>query len=124
MIEIISGPGVETVSPPSSGQPKCAASSPSARANGFSQALLGAAQRQRQHEARRHRALGGDVGEVHPQRLARQRVGRIIAEEMHALDDGVRGDHDVLAGRPQRGGVVVEPERTRIGRERLEIARD
>ena len=35
--EIISGPGVDTVSPPSSGQPNRSASSPSARANGASQ---------------------------------------------------------------------------------------
>ena len=61
--------------------------------------LLDLAQCQRQHEAGRRGALGGDIGEVHPQRLARQRAGRISAEEMHALDDGIRGDHDVLAGR-------------------------
>src|SRR6476660_9396000 len=38
VIEIIRGPGVETVSPPSSGQPNFAASSPSPRANGVNQA--------------------------------------------------------------------------------------
>ncbi len=36
--ETISGPDVETVSPPNSGQANCLASSPSAAANGVSQA--------------------------------------------------------------------------------------
>ena len=97
VIEIISGPGVETVSPPSSGQPNGAASSPSARANGASQPSSTRPQRQRQHEARRRRALGGEIGQVHPQRLARDGVGRIVGQKMHAFDDGVRRHHDLVA---------------------------
>ena len=124
VIEIISGPGVDTVSPPSSGQPNCAASSPSPRANGASQRIVRAAQRQRQHEARRCGALGGEIGEVHPQRLARDRVRRIVGQKMHAFDDGVGRHHDVVAAALQDRGVVVETERAGIGRERLEIARD
>ena len=94
VIEIISGPGVETVSPPNNGQPKWPASSPSPRAKGVKPAIVRGTQRQRQHEACRRRTLGGEIGEIHPQRLARDGIGRIVGEEMHALDDGVGGDHD------------------------------
>ncbi len=58
------------------------------------------AQRQRQHEARGRRPLGGEIGQVHPQRLARDGVGRIVGQKMHAFDDGVRRHHDVVAMRP------------------------
>ena len=124
VIEIISGPGVETVSPPSSGQPNCSASSPSPRANGASQASSALRSASVSTKPAGRRALGGEIGQVHPQRLARDRVGRIVGEKMHAFDDGVGRHHDVLAVRFQDGGVVVEIERAGIGRERLEIARD
>src|SRR6516164_4375248 len=75
VIETVSGPGVDTVSPPSSGQPKPRASSP------------------------RPCALGGEIGQIDPQRLARDRVGRIIGQEMHALHNRIRGHDDVLAER-------------------------
>ncbi len=78
VIEIINGPGVDTVSPPSTGQLNVAASSPSARANGASHSSLALPQRERQHEARRHGALGRQIRQVHPKRLARERVRRII----------------------------------------------
>ena len=86
--------------------------------------LIGVAQRQRQHEAGRRSALGREIGQVHPQRLARDGVGRIVGQEMHALDDGVRRHHDVVAVGLQGRGVVVEPEGARVGRKRPEIARD
>ncbi len=124
VIEIICGPGVDTVSPPCCAQAKVLASSPSASAKGPSQAILLAAQGQRQHEAGRHRALGREIGEVHPQRLARDGVGRIGGKIMHAFDDGVGGDNDVLAGRGQDRGIIDQPQRAGIGRQRLEIARD
>ena len=122
--EIITGPGVETVSPPSSGQPNRLASSPSARANGASQRIVLGAQRQRQHEARGHRALGREIGQVHPQRLARDRVRGIIGEKMHAFDNGVRGHHDLVAAGLQDRRIIDQTERTGIGRERAEIAGD
>ena len=124
MIEIISGPGVETVSPPSSGQPNCLASSPSPRANGVSQASSAARSASVSTKPAGVGALRGEIGKVHPQRLARDRVGRIVGQEMHAFDDGVGRHHDVLARRFQDRGIVVETERAGIGRERLEIARD
>jgi hypothetical protein len=113
VIEIIIGPGVETVSPPSSGQPNCVASSPSPRA-----------QRQGQHKARRCRALGGEVGEIYPQCLARDGVGGIAGEKMHALDNGVGGDDEVVSGRSQDRGIVGKIERAGIGGEGLKVARD
>ena len=42
VIEIISGPGVETVSPPSSGQPNCAGVLAKPRANGVEPGIVGA----------------------------------------------------------------------------------
>ena len=43
---------------------------------------------------------------------------------MHAFDDGVGGHHDLVAGGLQDRRVIDQTERTGIGRERLEIARD
>ena len=58
------------------------------------------------------RALGRQVGQVHPQRLLRDGAGRIEAEEIHAFGDGVGGDHQVVAGpRRQQRGVVLQAER-------------
>ena len=124
MIEIISGPGVETVSPPSSGQPNDAASSPSACANGFSQASSTVRNASVSTKPAGRRALGGEVGQVHPQRLARDGAGRIAGQIMHALDDGIRRHHDVLALDLQGGRIVIEIERAGVGRKRFEIARD
>ncbi|MET3252865.1 hypothetical protein ABIA29_003109 [Bradyrhizobium japonicum] len=86
--------------------------------------VLLAPQRQRQHEAGRHGALGGEIGQVHPQRLARDGVGWVGGKIVHTLDHGIGGDDDVVAGRGQDRGIVDQPERTGIGRQRLEIARD
>jgi hypothetical protein len=43
---------------------------------------------------------------------------------MYALDHGIGGDDDVIAGGGQDRGIIDQPERTGIGRQRLEIARD
>ena len=76
-IEIVIGPGVRSVSPPNSGQPKASASSrrPS-RETGEPVVADLLRQRQRQQEAERLRALGGEIGQIHPQRLARHVAGR------------------------------------------------
>ena len=94
----VSGPGVETVSPPNSFSPKS-----------------GLILRQPLREGRPARfvpprrpgdieeipvrlcALGGEVGQVHPQQLARDQVRRIIGEEMHAFHQGIGGDDKVVA---------------------------
>ena len=43
---------------------------------------------------------------------------------MHAFDDGVGRDNQVLTRRLQDGGVVGQTQGARRGRERLEVARD
>ena len=124
VIEIISGPGVETVSPPSSGQPNRATSSPSPRANDASQAS----------SAERSASVSTNPAGVAPfaarsLRLTRSALRARVSggspeQKMHALDDGVRRDHDVVAARLQDRRIVAETESAGIGRERTEIARD
>ena len=125
-IEIVTGPGVRSVSPPNSGQPYRFASAPRPRANSFSQCGLdGLRDRQRQQESRRLGALGGEIGEIDPQRLARDGVGGIVREEMHAADDGVGFQHQLVARRRhQHRGIVDQSERAGMRRQRLEVARD
>ena len=49
----------------------------------------------------------------------------IVGKEMHAADDGVGLEHQIAARRRRdEGGIVGQAERARMGRERLEIARD
>ena len=86
--------------------------------------IIGFAQRQGEHKARRRGALGGEIGEINPQRLACDGIGRIAGEEMHALDDGIGRHHDVVARGLKDRRVVAKTERTGIGRERAEVARD
>ena len=114
-IEIVIGPGVRTVSPPSSGQPKCSASAPSPRANGASHASpISFGKREREQKAERARALGGEIGQIHPQRLPGDRIGRIVGKEMHAADDAVGREHEIAArGRRDRGGIVDRARRRR-----------
>ena len=81
-------------------------------------------QREIEREADRLGALGGEVGQIDPQRLARDRVGRIVGEEMDAGDQRVGGDDEIAARRRlQQRDVVLQPEPGRAG-ERREIARD
>ena len=97
----VSGPGVETVSPPSRWQPKrCwSASEPGAR-TGASQAssIVGRAG-QRREVAQRLGPHGGEVGEIDPQQLAGDQLRRVVGQEMDVGDDGVLGDDQLLAGR-------------------------
>jgi hypothetical protein len=86
--------------------------------------IVSAAQRQRQHKAGRCCALGRKIGQVHPERLARDRIRWIVGEEMHALDDGVGRDDNIVARWLQDRGIVEEIKRAGIGRQRLEIPRD
>ena len=82
-------------------------------------------QRQCEQEAHRLRALGREIGQIHPQRLLRHRVSRIVRKEMHIADDRVGLEHQIAAGRRcQRGAVIDEPKRARMGRKRPEITGD
>ena len=94
------------------------------RGKRFQPGLIRLPQGQRQHEPGRDRPFRREVTEVHPQRLARDGVGGIVGQEVHALDDGVRRHHDVGAVGLQRRGVVVEAEGAGIRGERPEVARD
>ena len=82
-------------------------------------------QGERQQEAERLRAFGGEVGEIYPQRLAADRVGRIVGKEMDAADDAVGREHEIASRRRRyRRRVIAEAERAGMGRQRAEIARD
>ena len=113
------------MSPPASGQPIGGGVGAEAGGEGFQPVLAPVArQRERQEKAERPRALGGEIGEVHPKRLLRDRVGRIVGEEMHARDQRVGRQHEVVAGRRlEQRGVVAKPEGRGAG-ERREKARD
>ena len=76
-------------------------------------------------EAERLCALGREVGQIHPQRLLRDHVGGIVGKEMHATDDRVGGQHEVVARRRRdHRRVVGQAKRARMGGERTEIGRD
>ena len=82
-------------------------------------------QSERDEEAERGRALGGEIGEIDPQRLARDVARVVFREEVHAADDGVGLEDDVGARRRrEEGGVVGERQRARMRRDRLEVVRD
>ena len=86
--------------------------------------IVGGPQRQRQHEAGRRGALGGEIGQVHPQRLARDGVGgssgrKCTPSTMASVVTTISSPTRAAGSR-----VIVETERAGIGRERLEIARD
>ena len=52
-------------------------------------------------------------------------VGRIVSQEMHALDDGIATDDELLPSRQSQNRCVVpQSKRFRRRRERREIARD
>ncbi len=59
--------------------------------------FVGVAQRQRQDKAGRYRSLGRKIRQIHPQRLAGNRVRRIIREKMDAFDDSIRCDNEIVA---------------------------
>ena len=82
-------------------------------------------QRERQQETERRGALGGEIRQVHPQRLARHVTSRIVGKKMHAADDRVGLEHEVATGRRlDESGVVGKTKRARMRRQRLKEARD
>ena len=52
-------------------------------------------QREREQKSDRLGALRREVGQVHPQRLLRDGVWRIVGKEMHAADDAVGRQHEI-----------------------------
>ena len=81
-------------------------------------------QRETEQDAGRRRGLGGEIGEVHAQRLARDDVRRIVGEEMDAGDEHVLGDDEVVAGaRRHQCCVVAQAEAAGAG-ERSKVAGD
>src|SRR5262245_17630665 len=82
-------------------------------------------QPERKEETGRLRALGGEVGQVDAQRLAGDCVRRIVGKEVHAADDRVRRQHDVVAGgRGEDRRIVDQAERAGMACQRLEIPGD
>jgi hypothetical protein len=82
-------------------------------------------QRQRQQIAERRGALGGEIGQVHAQRLAGDCLGWIIGEEMHAAHEPVGRQHQIATERRRQDrGIVGKPKRAGMGRERRKEARD
>ena len=67
--------------------------------------------RRGQQEAGRIGALGGEIGDVHAERLAGDGAGGILGQEMHALDQGIDGEHQIVPrASAQAGGVVLEAQ--------------
>jgi hypothetical protein len=64
--------------------------------------------REGEQHAERIRALGGKVGKVHPQRLAGDRGRRVVGEEMHAGNQRVLGQHQVVARRRRDHRGIVQ----------------
>ena len=93
---------------------------------GGNPSLIGSCgQRERKQKADRLGALGGEIGQVHAQRLAADACRRIVGKEMHAGDDAVGGEDEIASGRRRHDrGVVDKTEGARRRSERAEIARD
>src|SRR5262249_28206223 len=82
-------------------------------------------QREREQKTLGLGTLGGEVGEVHPQRLLGNLVGGIVGKEMHAANDGVGLGHEGAAGRDGgRRAVIDQSQGRRMLRQRPEIASD
>ena len=121
----VSGPGVATVSPPISGQSIGRGVGAETLGEGCEPILAPVAgQRERQQKSERPSALGGKIGEIDAQRLAGDRAGRIVGEEMHARDQRVGGEHEVFAGRRTHQRRVVAQAQARRPGQRGEIAGD
>ena len=91
----------------------------------FEEALINARQRQRQREGHRLGPAGGQIRQVHGQRLVAQAVGGHGGQKVASLDQHV-ARHRHLAARRQRRqqrAVVTHPERGARRRPR-EVARD
>jgi len=71
------------------------------------------------------RAFGREIGEVHTQRFLRDGLRRIVREEIHASDDRIGGDDEVMAGaRRDDRSIVLQSESARRVRQRCEEFRD
>ena len=70
----------------------------------------------RQEVMQRPRAHRGEVGQVDPQQLLCDEVGRIVRQIVHALDDRIDGDDEAMPGRAiDERRVVLEAEPARPG---------
>ena len=66
------------------------------------------------------RALGGQIGQIHPQRLLRDGARRIEGEEIGAFRDGVGGDHQVMTGTRRQQRSIVRQAESALARQRRE----
>ena len=118
VIDSVSGPGVLTVSPPSKRAAIGGRVVAEARGEGREPVRrpVRAAAPATSKKPSGSRALGGEIGEIDPQRLARDRVGRIVGEEMHAGDQRVGGQHEIEPGGGVSSADVVLQARARPAR--------
>ncbi len=125
-IEIVTGPGVRTVSPPNSGHENSTASPRKPLAKSPSQASsisFGSASDNRNPSGRA--PLAAKIGKVHAQGFARHRMRGVVGEKMHAADNGVGLEHQIAAGRRlDEGSVVAKTKRAGMRRDRREEFRD
>ncbi len=71
------------------------------------------------------RSFGGEVGKIDRQGLVPNGGGRIVLQEVHTFNDGIAGDHELMAlCDHEHGRVVLETERTCVGGKGREVARD
>ena len=118
-----SGPGVRSVSPPSSGQPKCSASAPSPPRSREPRLvdIRGSASDSRKPSG--CAPLAARSERLTRSALRADRVRRIVGKKMHAGDDAVGREHEIAARRRRdHGGIVDQAERARMRRERAKIA--
>ena len=79
--------------------------------------ILKEIERQAEQVVPGHSTLGGKVGEIDAQRLLGEQIGRIVAQEMHALDQHVLGHDKIVTARQIKGRRVVgQAKRARIFR--------
>ena len=77
-----------------------------------------------QEEAARTGALGGEIRQVHAERLAGDGAGRVVGKVVNAGYDSVGGHHEVVAGRRRQARGVVAQALGAGAAERREVARD
>ena len=70
-------------------------------------------QREREQKADRGCAFGGEIGQIHPQRLAADVFRPVVGKEMHAGNDAVGREHDVASGRRRHDGGVIDQAEAR-----------
>src|SRR6202040_1838625 len=81
-------------------------------------------QRKPEEKTGRLRALGGKIGEVHPQGLAGDRSGRIVRKEVHSGDRHILGRDDIMARFLGENRGIVAQAKGPAPRERREVGRD